>query len=118
MHIDAIVGIAPIRRAASRRDDPRVAETSEVVGHKVLRLTDQLCEFADLPVASSQLLKQTPALLVSQELNEPKWRYGCCQLHFRRIHQFALLCQDSLMHIMSGTDLLDLTLKMLDRPFA
>jgi len=41
-----------------------------VVGDEVLRPTDELGELADLTVASCQLLKQLPALLVGQELEK------------------------------------------------
>src|SRR5438093_7034999 len=51
-HFDAVIGIAPVRGAASSRDDPCVAEASQMVRHKILRPTDELRQLADLPVAS------------------------------------------------------------------
>ena len=50
-HLDPVIGIAPVRRAAPGRDDPCVSETGQMVRHKVLRPTDELRQFPDLSVA-------------------------------------------------------------------
>src|SRR5205809_7801399 len=50
-HVDSVIGIAPVRGAASSRDDPCVAEASQLERHTALRPTEELCQLADHPAA-------------------------------------------------------------------
>jgi hypothetical protein len=68
LEIDAVVGVAPVGRAAARGDELRVPQAAQVVRDEVLRYTDRRRQLADAPVAPRQLGEETPAERVSDEL--------------------------------------------------
>ena len=58
--VDRVVAVAAVRRAATRRHQPAVAEQTQVVRHQALRLVDERHQLPHGPIALHQLSQQPP----------------------------------------------------------
>ena len=72
LEVEAVVGVAPVERAAVRSDETARAEQTQVVRDEVLRLADRVRELADAPVRGSELGEQAPADRMTCELEEDR----------------------------------------------
>src|SRR6266568_2150978 len=70
--VEAVVGVAPVGRAAAHRHQPARAELAEVVGDETLRSPEQAGELADLAVAAGQLIQQPPSQWMPGELQKAR----------------------------------------------
>src|SRR5436190_2148534 len=78
--VKRVVGVAPVRRAATARDDAISAQTTEVVGDEALRQVEQGAKLADSAVAMSKRDQQPPAQGMpgeSQKARRGELRAGC-----------------------------------------
>ena len=64
--LDAVVAVPAIGRAAPHRHQPAGTEPAQVVGHGILRLTDQSGQLPHPPVAAGQLGQQAPAQWITR----------------------------------------------------
>jgi hypothetical protein len=70
--IDRVVAVATVRRASTRRHEPSVAESPEVVRDQALRFADQLRQFPHGPVALDQLLQEPPPNPMADQSDEAR----------------------------------------------
>ena len=74
--IDGVVGISPVRRAATREHESTVAKLAEVIRDETLRLVDEFRQLRHRSVAPDQLAQQSPANGVRGQSHEGGWRTG------------------------------------------
>ena len=63
--LEDVVGVATVGEAATRGDQPAVAQLAQVVGDEALAVAGELAQLADPPVAARQLAQQPPAQRVA-----------------------------------------------------
>ena len=68
--VDGVVAVAAVRRTATRRHEPTVAELTQVVRHQALRLVDQHRQLPDGPIALHQLSQQPPPQRMRRQPHE------------------------------------------------
>ena len=70
IQVQAVVGVAAIEGAATRRHQPRVAQLAQVVRDEVLLLTDERGELADSTIAARQRREERPAMAITDQPQE------------------------------------------------
>jgi hypothetical protein len=91
--VDAVVRIPAVRRAAPHGHQPAIAQPGQVIGDQVLRLAEQGCQLADLPVTAGQLAQQPPAPRFPGQPQEPRRKLLLPRAHPVTIHQSGLINQ-------------------------
>jgi hypothetical protein len=79
--IDAVIGVASIRRAAPHGHQPLGPEPSQVVGDQALAAPGQGAQLAYLPIAAPELAQQLPAQRVPGHAHEARGRHGRAFVH-------------------------------------
>ena len=72
--VEAVVGVAPIGRAAPHRHQPLGPQPPQVVGDQALRSSDQGAQLAHLSIAAPELAQQPPAQRVPGQPHEARRR--------------------------------------------
>ncbi len=94
--IDAVVRVSTIGGASTRNDKSHLTQFSEVVRNEVLRLIEQVGEFADGVVAPGEVRQQAPAQRVARKLKERSGgEVGGC--HSSLLHRIRLMYQAALL---------------------
>ena len=70
--VDRVVAVASVGRAATRGDEPAVAQLAQVVRHQALRLADELGQLPHGPVAAHELAEQPPPQRMCHQPHEPR----------------------------------------------
>ena len=76
--VGPVVDVATVGRASAGVDDASVPELRQVVGHHVLRLPEQLHEFADTAIAATELADQLPSQRIAEQSEDLRW-LGTCE---------------------------------------